>query len=194
MTYGMTTPTPPISCPFMPSGSLMNAARPPHPSSPTGLTDFPCDATFSTVQLTHDPPHLDLAHVEDAAPDLSIANSFCIRTIGIVQDPEVRILKMDMNGIMSDSGANTCMAGSEENLIGCHDIPPVTLGLALHSDQEPTRYQCTRMGFLPMAREDGTAHLQPFLVNSQATEFIMSPEAILQACGAFDSWRQEGFK
>ena len=45
-----------------------------------------------------------------------------------------------------------------------------------------------------MSREDGTAHLQPFLVNSQATEFIMSPEAILQACGVFDSWRREGFK
>ena len=84
---------------------------------------------------------LKCCDMDDAATDLSIANSCCIRTIGIVQDPEVRILKMDTNGIISDSGANTCMAGSEENLIGCHNILPVTLGLALHLDQEPTKYQ-----------------------------------------------------
>ena len=50
------------------------------------------------------------------------------------------------------------------------------------------------MGFLSMSQADGSVHLQPLLVNTQATDSIMSPEAILQACSAFASWRQEGFK
>ena len=78
VTYGPTAPSPPFhaySCLFMPSGTLVDAAMPPYSSSPTGPADFPYDTTLSTVQITHDPPHLDLAQVDDAAPDLSIDDS-----------------------------------------------------------------------------------------------------------------------
>ena len=86
------------------------------------------------------------------------------------------------------------MIPTEDTLVGCHDISPVTLGLALKSDEAPVHHQCTWMGFLPMSGEDGTTNLQPCLVNPNAINPIMSPEAVLQACLAFASWHQEGFR
>ena len=50
------------------------------------------------------------------------------------------------------------------------------------------------MGYLPMTREDGMMHYQPFLVNKQALDTIMSPEAIMQSCPDLYLYRQEGFK
>ena len=50
------------------------------------------------------------------------------------------------------------------------------------------------MGYLSMTREDGLMHYQPFLVNKQASDTIMSAEAIMQSCPDFYLYRQEGFK
>ena len=101
---------------------------------------------------------------------------------------------MDTGGVMSDGGDNTCITDSEQHLVGCHNTNPMISGLALKSEDAPTRYQCRPMGNLPMLQEDGTVHHQSFLVNQHATDSIMLPEAILQSCPAFTSWHQEGFK
>ena len=45
-----------------------------------------------------------------------------------------------------------------------------------------------------MTQEDGLMHYQPFLVNKQASDTIMSPEAIMQSCPDFSLYQQEGFK
>ena len=82
------------------------------------------------------------------------------------------------NGVLSDTGANSCMADSEAHLTGCHDIAPVSVGLALKSGETTVMHVCTRMGYMPLAREDGTTHMQPLLVNSAATDCILSPDAI----------------
>ena len=94
---------------------------------------------------------------------------------------------------MADSGANSCMVASDKYLIGCHDIKPITLGLALKVDETEQKCKCSRMGYLPMQRDNGHVHHQPCLINDQATDSIMSPEAIMHACSAFVHWRQEGF-
>ena len=122
-----------------------------------------------------------------------------IRTIGLsIQDdifPKLfRLNQSPTDDVMADTGANSCMADSEIHLVNCRDIKPVRIGLALKSSGPATNYTCTRMGYLLMTREDGLLHHQPFLVNKHASETIMSPEAIMQSCPDFASYRQEGFK
>ena len=95
---------------------------------------------------------------------------------------------------MEDTGVNSCMTDSEIHLVNCQDIKPVRIGLALKSSGPATHYTCNRMGYLPMTMEDGLMHYQPFLVNKQASDTIMSPEAIKQSCPDFYLYQQEGFK
>jgi hypothetical protein len=84
------------------------------------------------------------------------------------------------------------MADSEAHLVNCHNIPPVTVGLALTSDDAPVMHVCNIMGYMIMVQEDGSVHRQPFLVNIQATYCIMLPGAIIQQTPDCVSWRQEG--
>ena len=95
---------------------------------------------------------------------------------------------MDAAGVMADSDANTCMTDSEMNLGDCHDIRPVAVGLVLAPDDTPVMHVCRMMGYMIMVREDGAVHRQP-LVNAQATDCIMSPDAIIHQTLDCMSWR-----
>ena len=103
-----------------------------------------------------------------------------IWAVGIAQDNTVVVCQVNTVGFMADSGTNACMADSEADLVDCHDIPPVTVGLVLASDGAPVMHICNRMGYRIVAQEDGSVHQQLFLVNAQATDCIMSPDTIMQ--------------
>ena len=45
-----------------------------------------------------------------------------------------------------------------------------------------------------MLKEDGVYHYQPFLVHPQATDTIMSPEAVMNASSVFKRFAQTGVK
>ena len=146
-------------------------------------------------------------HSSDTLHDYPcVERAICdIRTIGIDGDsacfqltdtPPPLPFATDSDDVsLADSGANTCMKRTEDGLEDCHDISPVTVSLALSSDDTNlTPFHCTRMGYLPMLRTDGKLHRQPFLVNAHATDMIMSPDAILSSCQDFAGWRQTGYK
>ena len=97
---------------------------------------------------------------------------------------------------MADTGANSCLTDSEHHLVRCTEIPPVTVGLALKDDTNgsPKPFTCRRMGFLLMLQEDNTYHYQPFLIHPQATNTIMSPEAVMNASSVFKRFAQTGVK
>jgi hypothetical protein len=99
------------------------------------------------------------------------------------------VYRVNAAGVMADSGGNACMANSEAHLVDCHDIPPVTVGLALASDDAPVMHVCSRMGYMITAQEDGTNHRQQFLVNAQATDCIVLPDAIIQQTPDWVSWQ-----
>ena len=115
-----------------------------------------------------------------------------VRMVGIGNWGEVIVKALTTNGVLSDTGANSCMADSEAHLTGCHDIAPVSVGLALKSGETTVMHVCTRMGYMPLAWEDGTTHMQPFLVNGAATDCILSPDAIARQSKDCVSWRQVG--
>ena len=129
-----------------------------------------------------------LPYVEDVNSNMEVEFDDAIRTLGMAGE-KLYVMKLNQGGIMADSGANSCMVASDKYLIGCHDIKPITLGLALKVDETEQKFKCSRMGYLPMQRDDGHVHHQPCLINDQATDSIMSPEAIMHACSDFVHWR-----
>ena len=123
-----------------------------------------------------------------------------IRTVGIMEDDgfRFRILSVCSGddcyfAAMIDGGANVGMAPNEDNLVDVRTISPVKVGLALSSDGEESESFCTCMGHLPMARTDDIIHCKPMLVNSFATDMILSPQHIVGSCQDFHSWTQVGF-
>ncbi|KAL9185818.1 hypothetical protein ACHAXT_003595 [Thalassiosira profunda] len=95
---------------------------------------------------------------------------------------------------MADTGANVDITPTESMLVGVRDIAPVKIGVALNGegDDGAIAGYCTRMGYLPMARVDGTTHFQPFLVHPNASDHIMSPDSVMRT-GRFARFTIEGF-
>ncbi len=93
---------------------------------------------------------------------------------------------------MADSGANVCITPDPSILVDIEDIPPIPLGVALHpSDTSPTHSSlCSKQGYLPITFDDGSIHHQPFLINENAMDTILSPEHLLQSSSHIATWRQ----
>ena len=168
------------------------------PPSPVDLCDFPY---LDLAPPTYATSHIEPPSVADDMPqgDQVVHLKCSVRTIGLSGPKDVfpklfRLNQLEQDDVMADTGANSCMADSELHLVNCRDIKPVRIGLALKSSGPATNYTCSHMGYLPMTREDGFLHHQPFLVNRYASDTIMSPEAIMQSSPDFASYSQEGFK
>jgi hypothetical protein len=97
---------------------------------------------------------------------------------------------------LADSGANVCFTNDPSLLIDVIEINPVPLGVATSLPNAPTNPTslCTHKEFLPMALLHGSIHYQPFLVNHDATDTIISPENILNNNHWFHWWTQAGHK
>jgi hypothetical protein len=93
---------------------------------------------------------------------------------------------------MADSGANVCITPDLSILVDIEDITPIPLGVALHmSDALPPQSSlCTKQGYLPIPLVDGSVHYQPFLINENATDTIISPEHVMQSSTHIATWRQ----
>ena len=94
---------------------------------------------------------------------------------------------------MADSGANVCITSDISLLTDIVDIPPISLGVAVRSD-DSTMAMCTQQGFLHIPLLDGTIHRQPFLVNPNATETILSPAHVMWSSDKISAWSQAGSK
>jgi hypothetical protein len=92
-----------------PGGSVADIR---HPMSPTAVLDFQWEHVTQT-------------------------GACVVRMVGINNGGTVVVKAMASNGVLSDTGANSCMADSEEHLVQCHDIAPVAVGLALKCGEEP---------------------------------------------------------
>ena len=79
------------------------------------------------------------------------------------------------------------MAATVPHLIGCHSIGPIVIVLAVTGNDVLATMRYTQQGYLPMQQADGEVHYQPFLIHHQATDWIMSLEAIILVCPEFDS-------
>jgi hypothetical protein len=95
------------------------------------------------------------AWVNDGTPEEAEMVMCAVRTVGIAQDASsanIVVRRLIMDGVLLDSGTNSCMTNSERYLVKCRDIAPVSVGLAMKSGEreEPVMYEYTRMGYMPL--------------------------------------------
>ena len=68
--------------------------------------------------------------------------------VGIAQGAEIVVRAMTKDGVLSDSGANSCVTDSKQHLIQCHDVHPVSVGLTSKSGNTPLTHESIHIGGL----------------------------------------------
>ena len=115
------------------------------PSSPVNLCNFPY---LDLSPPTYDRTDIEPPSIEEEFPqgDQVVHLKYTIWTIGLTGDREMfpKLFRLDQSaadGIMADTGANSCMVDSEMHLVNCRDIKPVRIGLPLsHLARPPTTH------------------------------------------------------
>ena len=73
-------------------------------------------------------------------------------------------------------------------------ITPLPISVATKTGTISLDSCCTKKGLLPLTLDDGSVYYQPCYYCKNATETIISPDAILQASDILVHWTQEGHK
>jgi hypothetical protein len=95
---------------------------------------------------------------------------------------------------MMDGGANICITGLLELLVDVETIPPLPISVATKTAKFSLDSCYTKKGLLPLTLNDGSIYYQPCYYCKNATETIISPDAILQASDTLVHWHQKGHK
>ena len=73
-------------------------------------------------------------------------------------------------------------------------IPPLPISVVTTTHEFSVDACCTKKGLLPLTLTDGSTYYQECYYCKNATETIISPDAILQASDILVHWTQEGHK
>jgi hypothetical protein len=91
-----------------------------------------------------------------------------------------------------DGGANICITGILNLLVDVETIPPLPILVATTSGSFSLDDCCTKKGLIPLTLSDGAVYYQPCYYCKNATETIISPEAIVASSDTLVHWTQEG--
>jgi hypothetical protein len=93
---------------------------------------------------------------------------------------------------MMDSGANICVTAVLGLLVDVSSIPPLPITVTTKTDHISVDDCCTKHGYLPLMLTDGSVYYQICYYCANASETIISPDAILQSSDILAHWYQEG--
>jgi hypothetical protein len=93
-----------------------------------------------------------------------------------------------------DGGANTCVTGILGLLVDVVTIPPLPILVATTTNEFSVDACCTKKGLLPLTLTDSSTYYQECYYCKNATETIISPNAVLQSSDTLVSWHQDGHK
>ena len=141
----------------------------------------PFDMYFADDVVGVMPSHSHIVHT-------AIHHPHPIRIVGLSNDQYP-----PPTSSMADTGANVCITSDESILVDVVDIDPIPLGVAVKSS-DINASLCTRRGLLPIPLLDGTYHYQPFLVNANASDTILSPAHVMWSSNRIKKWQQSGSK
>ena len=114
------------------------------------------------------------------------------RVFGINKDCCASVQIKDWS--LMDAGANICLMGDLTILADAVSIPPLPITVALNSNTPTVDDCCTMKGYIPLTLLDGSVHWQLCYYSANATETIISPQAILSSSDIFASWTMTGYK
>ena len=152
----------------IPRGSILDITTHIRPSSPTTPFEFPF-------------PHLPRNQQTNTKPTPPVV-------FRIDSGQSVRSNKL------MDGGANLCITGDIASLRDIVDVTPFPLSVATINTEPHEDDYCTKKGFIALALADGTSYFQPCYFCKNATETIISPDAILGCSRTFTRWTQDGHK
>jgi hypothetical protein len=95
------------------------------------------------------------------------------------------------NPSLMDGGANICITGVLSLLVDVVSIPPLPISVATKSGSISLDDFCTKRGLIPLELSDGAVYYQPCYYCKNATETIISPEAIVAASDTLVHWTQQ---
>jgi hypothetical protein len=94
-------------------------------------------------------------------------------------------------GELIDTGGNFNMSNNLDHLVNMVQIKPFSIGMAAKEDKSTS--MCTHRGDFPIPMLDGSVFYTPMYYNAQASNSILSPEAICYASdGLLSRWSQSG--
>ena len=178
-----------------PPGSLLDNLD--CPASPTFVADHPdLEASLFNDQYANPNSYDDASDdIEDPFPSLvevrhrpKISGLFSLdnvwsrpRVCNLHSPPSPSIRRT----AMSDPGANICITDVLELLHDVEDIKPFSVGLAVESAQldDIQVSQCTKKGILMLPLTNGHFHPQVCYYNPDASDTIISPQAICDDSG-----------
>ena len=164
------------------------------PSSPVTPFEFPFDLPRRSIPTCHDEdlsvcPHMDSVTRVVGPPwvyGLKGDEGLFVKVMRAV--PDVNNI---CNSLM-DGGANICITGILSLLVDVETIPPLPISVATTSGSWMLDDYCTKKGLIPLTLTDGSVYYQPCYYCKNATETIISPEAILAVSDTLVHWTQEG--
>lgn len=98
------------------------------------------------------------------------------------------------NPSLMDGGANICITGILSLLVDVENIPPLPISVATSFNSVSLDDCCTKKGLIPLTLSDGSVYYQLCYSCKNATETIISPEAIVAASDTLVHWTQEGHR
>ena len=117
------------------------------PGIPLSYWFAPPDSMLDSGRCTS--ANVRVTWVDVCPGDAHMVRACKARAVGI-PDGRATVCRIKTAGIMADSGANACMANSEDVLVECHNVQPVSVGLTIEDGKEEIVHYCTRMGYLMM--------------------------------------------
>ena len=108
--------------------------------------------------------------------------------------PRVCGIKQDNTTVkLMDSGSNIILTNDISLLRELQDITPFAISVALNGESTLDDY-CTKQGLLTLTRDDGRHFDVTCYYCPNATETIISPQAIITESPIFTKWTQVGYK
>jgi hypothetical protein len=174
-----------------PPGSLMDLWDKPILANNTfhDLTDLFKDGivTVDTANTEDTTSEDDSSIISTASMDFPINKAPVLHHVSAT----TQVAGLADTGELVDTGGNFCMCNDMSMLVNVQPITP--FGINMAAVQEKTAPMCTHRGDFPIQMLDGLVYYTPMYYNSQASDSILSPQAIcLNSNGYLTKWSQDG--
>ncbi len=181
-------------------GSISNPSLYLRPASPTTPFEFPFQFSNNppTPTFFADEPGLPRLPMDGVQRVVGLPQVFGlhgnISTFARVNRSAIPTFPHDdgTHPSIVDGGTNICVTGVLDLLVDVETIPPLPISVATKSSQTILDHCCTKQGFLPLTLDNGSIYYQSCYYCKNATETIISPDAILQSSAILAHWHQVG--
>ncbi len=182
---------------YFPQGSVMDPSILVRPASPQTPFEFPFDMRMDPTIPGMDKDLLPYKPMDSVTHVVGIPQ---ICGLKCDNDMVARVTRLAVamdaldNPSLMDGGASICITEILSLLVDVESIPPLPISVTTTSGSVSLDDCCTKRGLLPLTLANGLVYFQPCYYCKNATETIISLEAIVAASNTLVPWTQTGHK